>query len=93
MGKRPLRLSEGGRDLRRSGRCQAWGLNEDRPWTDLDLMASKVRHGANMRICARKPRNDSGTTVWRGGLTGVAPGFLVAWLSGDNVISTGWVSM
>lgn len=27
----------------------------------------------------------------RGGLTGVSPGFLVAWPSGDHLISTGWV--
>lgn len=26
--------------------------------------------------------------VWRGGLPGVSPGFLVVWLSGDHIIST-----
>lgn len=26
--------------------------------------------------------------VWRGGLPGVSPGFLVVWLSGDHFIST-----
>lgn len=26
--------------------------------------------------------------VWRGGLTGVSPGFQVVWLPGDHIIST-----